>query len=38
MEKAADRYEAWSETRSPGHMAAMQNFMKQMRGRSGAAA
>ena len=31
LEKAAQRYEAWSETRSPGHIAAMREFMKQMR-------
>jgi hypothetical protein len=31
MEKAASRYEAWSETRSPGHIAAMRKFMEQMR-------
>jgi len=31
MEKAAKRYEAWSETRSPGHIAAMRKFMEQMR-------
>jgi len=31
LEKAAKRYEAWSETRSPGHVAAMREFMKQMR-------
>ncbi len=31
LEKAAKRYEAWSETRSPGHIAAMREFMKQMR-------
>jgi len=31
MEKAAKRYEAWCETRSPGHIAAMREFMKQMR-------
>ncbi len=30
LEKAAQRYEAWSETRSPGHIAAMRQFMKQM--------
>jgi hypothetical protein len=30
-EKAAKRYEEWSETRSPGHIAAMREFMKQMR-------
>jgi len=31
MEKAAQRYEAWIETRSPGHIAAMRQFMNQMR-------
>jgi hypothetical protein len=31
LEKAAQRYEAWSEKRSPGHVAAMRQFMKQMR-------
>jgi hypothetical protein len=31
LEKAAQRYEAWSEERSPGHVAAMRQFMKQMR-------
>jgi len=31
LEKAAKRYEAWSETRSPGHIAAMGEFMKKMR-------
>ena len=31
VEKAAKRYEAWSEKRSPGHIAAMREFMKQMR-------
>src|SRR6266700_3313530 len=30
MEKAAQRYEAWMESRSPGHIAAMRQFMKQM--------
>jgi hypothetical protein len=30
LEKAAKRYEAWSETRSPGHIAAMRDFMKQI--------
>ena len=30
MEKAAQRYEAWIEKRSPGHVAAMRDFMKQM--------
>jgi hypothetical protein len=31
IEKAASHYEAWSETRSPGHIAAMRKFMEQMR-------
>ncbi len=30
MEKAAQRYESWVESRSPGHIAAMREFMKQM--------
>lgn len=29
MERAAKRFEAWMERRSPGHIAAMQQFMKQ---------
>ena len=31
LEKAAQRYETWMEKRSPGHIAAMREFMKQMR-------
>lgn len=31
MEKAAARYEKWIESRSPGHVAAMREFMKMMR-------
>jgi hypothetical protein len=31
LEKAAQRYEAWIESRAPGHVAAMREFMKQMR-------
>ncbi len=31
MEKAAQRYETWIEKRSPGHVAAMREFMKMMR-------
>jgi hypothetical protein len=31
LEKAAQRYEVWIESRSPGHIAAMRQFMKQMR-------
>jgi len=38
MEKAAQRYEAWMERRSPGHIAAMRQFMKQMRAQLAKAA
>ena len=31
LEKAANRYESWIESRSPGHIAAMRQMMKQMR-------
>ena len=31
LEKAAQRYETWIESRSPGHIAGMRQFMKQMR-------
>lgn len=31
LEKASQRYEKWVESRSPGHIAAMRDFMKQMR-------
>jgi hypothetical protein len=31
VEKAAQRYESWMESRSPGHIAAMRQMMKQMR-------
>lgn len=31
LEKAAQRYETWIESRSPGHITAMRQFMKQMR-------
>jgi hypothetical protein len=31
LEQAAQRYETWMESRSPGHIAAMRQFMKQMR-------
>jgi hypothetical protein len=30
LENAAKRYETWSEKRSPGHVATMREFMKQM--------
>jgi hypothetical protein len=38
VEKAAQRYEVWIESRSPGHIAAMREFMKQMRPGSTTAA
>ncbi len=38
LEKAANRYETWIEARSPGHIAAMRQFMKQMRSQLGKAA
>jgi len=33
VEKAAQRYEAWIEKRSPGHIAAMHQMSQQMRGQ-----
>jgi hypothetical protein len=30
MERAAKRFESWMESRSPGHLAAMRQFMKQV--------
>jgi hypothetical protein len=38
LEKTAQRYEAWMESRSPGHIAAMRQFMKQMRAQQAKAA
>jgi hypothetical protein len=38
LEKAAQRYESWIENRSPGHVAAMRQFMKQMRSQQATAA
>ncbi len=38
LEKATQRYEAWIESRSPGHVAAMREFMKQMRAQVAKAA
>jgi hypothetical protein len=38
LEKAAQRYETWIESRSPGHIAAMREFMKQMRAQPAKAA
>lgn len=37
LEKAAERFEQWSEKRSPGQMAAMRQMMKQMRPQQAAA-
>jgi hypothetical protein len=37
LEKAAKRYEEWTETRSPGQIAAMRKFMEQMRPKASAA-
>ena len=37
VEKAANRYEKWIETRSPGHLAVMREYMKQMRAQMGKA-
>jgi hypothetical protein len=34
LEKSARRFEEWSETRSPGQIAAMRKFMEQMRPRA----
>ncbi|MGH9699130.1 MAG: DUF4760 domain-containing protein [Candidatus Acidiferrales bacterium] len=38
LEKAGQRYESWMESRSPGHIAVMRQFMKQMRTQLAAAA
>jgi len=38
LEKAAQRYETWIESRSPGHIAGMRQFMKQMRSQPAKAA
>jgi len=34
LEKAAKRYEEWQERRNPGHIAAMRQFMQQMRAKA----
>ena len=34
LEKAAKRYEAWAEKRSPGNIAAMREYMKQERSKA----
>jgi len=38
LEKAGQRYETWMENRSPGHIAAMRQMMKQMRPQNATAA
>ena len=38
LEQAAKRYEAWSEQRNPGHIAAMRQMMQQMRSQAASAA
>ena len=38
LEKAAKRFEEWSEKRSPGHIAAMRQFMQQERAKAKGAA
>lgn len=38
LEKAAERFEAWSESRNPGHIAAMRQMMKQMQNQGTATA
>ena len=37
LEKAAERYEAWYERRSPGHIAAMRQMMQQEQNASASA-
>ena len=37
LEKAAERFEAWSEKRSPGHIAAMREYMRQEQGAAASA-
>ena len=34
LEKAAKRFEEWSEQRSPGHIAAMRQYMEQVRAKA----
>jgi hypothetical protein len=38
LEKAAQRFEAWTESRNPGHVAAMREWMKQARAQIAKAA
>ena len=37
LEKAAKQFETWSERRSPGHIAAMRQFIQQARAKGAAA-
>lgn len=37
LEKAAQRFEEWSEERAPGHIAAMRQYVQQARAKAGAA-
>src|SRR5215510_13631516 len=37
LERGAQRYETWAERRTPGHVAAMRQFMQQMRAQFAAA-
>ena len=37
LEKAAQRFEAWSERRSPGHIASMRQYISQLRAKSASA-
>ena len=37
LEQVAERFEAWSEKRSPGHIAAMRQFVQQARSKAAAA-
>ena len=38
LERVAQRFETWSEKRNPGHIAAMRQFIQQLRAQSAAAA
>lgn len=38
LERTVQRYEAWAEQRSPGHVAAMRQFLQQMRAQAASAA
>lgn len=38
LEKAAERFEAWSEKHAPGHLSKMREFMKQMQAQTKKAA